>query len=152
MRIKYRIKYIVFCVWLLSLRVLPGGSVGKESAWNEGDPGSIPGSERSPGEGNSNPLQYSCLENSMDRGAWWAIVHGVTKSRTRLSDWHLVWCFWGLSLLHHVAVLHFHIVCFIDYMVILIIWNFIVSAYLFTCSLSILFFFFLFESDLFNKI
>ena len=64
----------------------PGGSDGKESAHNAGDPGSIPGSGRSPGEGNGNPLQYSCLENSMDRGAWQATVHGVTKSWTRLSD------------------------------------------------------------------
>ena len=48
--------------------------------------GSIPGSGRSPGEGNSNPLQYSCLENPMDGGAWWATVHGVTKSRILLSD------------------------------------------------------------------
>ena len=47
---------------------------------NVGDAGSIPGSGRSPGEGNGDPLQYSCLENSMDRGAWWATVHGVTKS------------------------------------------------------------------------
>jgi len=47
-----------------------------------GDLGLIPGSERSPGEGNGNPLQYSCLENSMDRGVWWASVHGVTKSGT----------------------------------------------------------------------
>ena len=47
-----------------------GGSNGKESAWNAGDQGLIPGSGRSPGEGNGNPLQYSCLENSMDRGAW----------------------------------------------------------------------------------
>ena len=46
----------------------------------------IPGSERFPGEGNGNPLQYSCMENSMDRGAWWATVHGVAKSRTRLSN------------------------------------------------------------------
>ena len=46
---------------------------------NAGDPGSIPGSGRSPGEGNGNPLRYSCLENPMDRGAWWAIVHGVAK-------------------------------------------------------------------------
>ena len=53
---------------------------------NAGDPGLIPGSGRSPGEGNGNPLQYSCLENSMDRGAWQATVHGVAKSRTRLSD------------------------------------------------------------------
>ena len=50
------------------------------------DLGSIPGSGRSPGEGNGNPLQYSCLENPMDRGAWWATVHGVAKSWTRLSD------------------------------------------------------------------
>ena len=48
------------------------------------DPGSMPGLERSPREGNGNPLQYSCLENAMDRGAWWAIVHGVTKSRIQL--------------------------------------------------------------------
>ena len=54
-------------------------SVGKESACNAGDPGSIPGSGTSPGEGNGNPLQHSCLENSMDRGAWWTTVHGVTR-------------------------------------------------------------------------
>ena len=53
---------------------------------DEGDVDSIPGSGRSPGEGNGNPLQYYCLENSMDRGAWWATVHGVAKSWTRLSD------------------------------------------------------------------
>ena len=66
----------------------PGGSNGKESACNAGDPGLIPGSGRSPGEGNSTPLQCSCLENSMDGVAWWATVHGVTKSWTRLSDEH----------------------------------------------------------------
>ena len=66
----------------------PCGSDGKESACNARDPGLIPGSGRSPGEGNGNPLQYSCLENSMDRGAWRAIVHGVTKSQTRLRDSH----------------------------------------------------------------
>ena len=65
---------------------LPGGSDGKASAHNEEAPSSIPGLERSPGEGNGNRLQYFCLENSMDRGAWWAIVHGVAKSRTQLSD------------------------------------------------------------------
>ena len=64
----------------------PGGSDGKASACNAGDLGSIPGSGRSPGEGNGNPLQYSCLQNSMDGGAWWATVHGVTRSWTRLSD------------------------------------------------------------------
>ena len=57
-----------------------GGSDGKESACSVGDVGLIPGLERSPGEGNGNPLQYSCLENSTDRGAWWAPVHGVAKS------------------------------------------------------------------------
>ena len=56
------------------------------SACNAGDLGLIPGSGRSPGEGNGNPLQYSCLENPMDGGAWWATVHGVAKSRTQLSD------------------------------------------------------------------
>ena len=64
----------------------PGGSDGKASVYNAGDPGSIPGSGRSPGEGNGNPLQYSCLENPMDGGAWEAAVHGVAKSRTQLSD------------------------------------------------------------------
>ena len=53
-----------------------------------GDPGLIPGSGRSPGEGNGYPLQYSCPENSMDRGAWWASIHGVAKSRTQLSNQH----------------------------------------------------------------
>ena len=61
---------------------IPGVSNGKESACNYGDPGSIPGSARFPGEGNGNPLQYSCLENTKDRGTWWAAVHGVTKNRT----------------------------------------------------------------------
>ena len=64
----------------------PGGSDHKESACNVGDPGSILGSGRSTGEGNGNPLQYSCLENPMDRGAWWATVHGAPKSQTRLND------------------------------------------------------------------
>ena len=64
----------------------PFSSDGKASACNAGDLGSIPGSGRSPGEGNDNPLQYSCLENPVDGGAWGAIVHGVAKSRTRLSD------------------------------------------------------------------
>ena len=66
--------------------VFPGGSDGKASAYNAGDPGSIPGLGRCPGEGNGNPLQYSCLENPMDGGAWWATVHGVTKSQTQLRD------------------------------------------------------------------
>ena len=60
----------------------PGGSEVKASACNEEDLSSIPGSGRSPGEGNGNPLQYSCLENPMDGGAWYATVHGVAKSPT----------------------------------------------------------------------
>ena len=60
----------------------PGGSDGKASVYNAGDPGSIPGQGRSPGKRNGNPLQYSCLENPTDRRAWWATVHGVAKSRT----------------------------------------------------------------------
>ena len=64
----------------------PGGSDSKVSACNAGDLSSIPGSGRSPGEGNGNLLQYYCLENPMDRGAWQASVHGVAKSWTRLSD------------------------------------------------------------------
>ena len=57
----------------------PGSSVGKESAYSAGDLGLIPESGRSPGEGNGKPLQYSCLENPMDRGAWRATVHGITR-------------------------------------------------------------------------
>ena len=64
----------------------PHSSVGKEFACNAVDPGLIPGLGRSLGEGNGNPLQYSCLENPMDSGAWQAIVHGVAKSWTRLSE------------------------------------------------------------------
>ena len=64
----------------------PGRSDGKASAYNAGDPGSIPGSGRSPGEGHGNPLQCSCLENPVDGGAWWATVHGIAKNQTRLSN------------------------------------------------------------------
>ena len=67
----------------------PGGSDGKVSARNAGDLGSIPGSGRSHGEGNGNPLQYFCLENPIDRGAWLATVHGVSKSQTQLSNFTL---------------------------------------------------------------
>ena len=63
-----------------------GGSGGQDSAYNAGDPGSVPGLGRSPGERNGYPLQYSCLENSRDRGAWQATVHWVTKSQTLLRD------------------------------------------------------------------
>ena len=82
----------IFCIIHLSsntgLMGLPGGTVVKNSPSSAGDVaevGSIPVSGRSPGGGNGNPLQYSCLENPMDRGAWWATVHGVTKSRTQLN-------------------------------------------------------------------
>ena len=64
----------------------PGGSVVKNRPANAGDMVSIPGSGRSPGEENGNPLQYSCPGNLMDRGAWQATIHGITKSRTRLRD------------------------------------------------------------------
>ena len=67
----------------------PAGSDGKVSAYNAGDLGSVPGLGRSPGEGNGNPLQYSCLENPMDGRAWQATVHGVTKNQTQLSDFTL---------------------------------------------------------------
>ena len=63
----------------------PGSSVRKESASSAGDPGSIPGLGRSPGEGNGNPPQFSCLETPMDRGAWWATVHGVARVRHDLA-------------------------------------------------------------------
>ena len=79
----------LLCVWrkgfikeLVRQPSFPGGSDGKECTHNAGGPGLIPGSGRSPGVGNGNPLQYACLENSVDRGAWWATVHGTAKSRT----------------------------------------------------------------------
>ena len=69
-----------------SRRGFPGASEGRESACNSGDMGSIPGLRRSPGEGNGYSLQYSCLYNPVDRGAWRATVHGIAKSQTRLSN------------------------------------------------------------------
>ena len=63
----------------LEPHLVPGGSDGKKCACSAGDSGSIPGSKRSLREGNDNPLQYSCLENSVDRGTWWATVHGVAE-------------------------------------------------------------------------
>ena len=74
----------------------PGGSEGKASAFSAGDLGSIPGWGRSLGEGNDNPLQYSCLENPMDGEAWWATVHGVAKSWTQLSDFTHFTIFYSL--------------------------------------------------------
>ena len=66
----------------MAIMGFPGGSHSTESVCNATDMGLIPGSGRCPGEGNGNPLQYSCLENSMDRGVWQAVVHGVAKSQT----------------------------------------------------------------------
>ena len=76
----------VFLMRTSAYRGFPGGSDGKESACNAGDPGSIPGSERSPGEGKGYPLLYSCLENLTDREAWWSTVHGVWKSWTNTTE------------------------------------------------------------------
>ena len=78
--------YTLMCPWTSC------GSDGKESASDTGDLGSIPGSGRSPGEGNGYPLQYSFPENSTDIGPWWATVQGVAKSRTRLSNSHYYYC------------------------------------------------------------
>ena len=78
--------YILYLILISSIFYFPGGSDSKVSAYNVGDLGSIPGSERSSGEGNGNPLEYSCLENPMNGGAWYTTVHGVAKCRTRLSD------------------------------------------------------------------
>ena len=92
---RYRSSYLfIYTAKMLGISLLllkahkgfPGGSSGKESACNVGDSGLNPGLGRSPGGGNGNPLQYSCLENSTDRGAWGAMVHGVAQSQTRLSD------------------------------------------------------------------
>ena len=71
---------------LYNMKGFPGGSDSKAPVCSAGDPDSFPGLGRSPGEGNGSPLQYSCLENPMDRGAWWATVHGVAKSWTQLRD------------------------------------------------------------------
>ena len=94
----------------------PSGSDDKESAYNTGDLGLIPGLGRSPGGQHGNPLQYSCLETPMDRGAWWAIVHGVAKSRTQLSNQaHTHPCFsmyqyfiilYGQIIFHHMNLPH----------------------------------------------
>ena len=88
MRIELRIIRMPILIGssFLSKSMNVGFSVSKESACSAGYLGSIPRLGRSPGEGNGNPLQYSCLENLIDRGAWWAAVHGVTKSWARLSD------------------------------------------------------------------
>ena len=82
----YKFVNFSFFILLLMFRGFSGGSDHKESACNAGDQGSVLESGRSPGERNGNPLQYPCLENSRDREVWWAIVHGVAKSQTRLSN------------------------------------------------------------------
>ena len=78
--------YAYFYDSLFRMKGFPGGSDVKESACSAGDPGLIPGLGTSPGEENGYPLQYSCLERPMDRGAWRATVRGVAKSETQLSD------------------------------------------------------------------
>ena len=83
---KSQIQLSNFTFTFIEVLGFPGGSDGKESACNVGDLGSISHSGRSPGEGHGNRLQYSYLENSKDRGAWWATVYGVAKSRTQLND------------------------------------------------------------------
>ena len=84
-------------------RGFPGGASGKILPANSGDSkdlGSVPGLGRSPGGGNGNPLQYSCVENSMDRGAWWATVHGTTKSQPQ----YVTYIFWGLIRLRNTTL------------------------------------------------
>ena len=76
----------IICIQTCLCMGFPGGSDSKESACNTGDTGLIPGLGRSPGGGNGNPLHYSCLENPMDREAWWVTVHGAAKSWTQLSN------------------------------------------------------------------
>ena len=87
-------------VWGIKIPHATGGSEVKASACNVGDLGSVPGLGRSPGEGNGNPLQYSCLENPMDRGTWQAPVHRVAKSQTQLSNFIFTFTF----ILHSTAL------------------------------------------------
>ena len=82
MNIKVHLSFLNYSFIQLYAQGFPGGSEGKASACNAGDPGSIPGLGRSLGERNGNPLQYSCLENPIYRGACWATVHGVAESDT----------------------------------------------------------------------
>ena len=84
----------------------PGGSDGKESACSVEVLVSIPGLGRSPGRGHGNPLQYSCLQNPMDRGAWWAPVHGVLKSLTRLKQLNTTAQLWDCGLALPKGILH----------------------------------------------
>ena len=101
--------WVLYIIWMLTLCQIilgfPAGSDSKESAFNAEDQALTPGSERSPGEGNGYPPQYSCLENPMDRGAWQTIVHGFTKSWTQLSDntFTFIWYWVGQKI--HLALL-----------------------------------------------
>ena len=112
------------CRWILyhlshwgSLKFLVAQLV-KNLPCSARDPGLIPGSGRYPGEGNGNPLQHPCLENLMDRGTWWAALHGVTKSRAWLSNWHLLtYLLKGIKMLifleHLLHAWYFHSLLFI---------------------------------------
>ena len=82
-----KIKLTEYCSGLNCVPCSPGGSDSKDTGLNEGDSASNSGSGRSPGEGNGNPLPYPCLGNPMDKGVWWARVHGAAKSGTQLSEW-----------------------------------------------------------------
>ena len=84
------LNFFFFSLYYIFWMEFPGGSMVKNPPANAGDVGSIPGTGRSPGGGNGNPLQYSCLENPMDRGACQATVHGVTKSWIQLSDFTFI--------------------------------------------------------------
>ena len=90
------------------ISVFPGGSDGKESAYNVGDPSWMPGLGRSPEEGNGNPFQYPCQENSMDRGVWQATVHGVAESD--MTEWHtynyLLACIVSNDMCYHSIFVH----------------------------------------------
>ena len=95
-----------------AMGLFPGGSDNKASAHSVGDPGSIPRLGRSPGEGNGHPFQYSCLENSMDGGAWWATVHGVANRHdwvTSLSFFLSMWLFYFPTLLPQNSLWHIFI-------------------------------------------
>ena len=87
----YQLFAFYFLRWQLQDHVCPSGSDGKESACNAGDLGLIPGSGSSPGEGNGNPLQYSCLENSMDRGAW--ELQSIGSKELDTNEWLILWLF-----------------------------------------------------------
>ena len=99
-----------------SWKGFPGGSEVKASAHNAGDLGLIPGLGRSPGEGNGNPLQYSCLENPMDGRAWWATVHGVAKSWTQLSNFTFTAKYFCCSLLSFCTLFKSKLSCGLEYL------------------------------------